>query len=147
MAKPRARTPAAKQAQAQTVAAGIVAGKTQQQIADELGLSRQWVSKLTQTSETEQVLARMVQERLPVLGELFDLGLEAIRNAYRAKARNKDGHVVGRDHYARLAAVQRLTQILTAGRPMPKPAEKTTEQAKVTLPDLLRLLQEHQRPQ
>jgi hypothetical protein len=54
-------------------------------------------------------------------------GLIVIERAYRArrKVMNKADVVdLGPDHYARLAAVGRLVQILTAGRPIPKPKAK-----------------------
>jgi hypothetical protein len=147
-AKPRARSQAAKSLQSAEIAARTLAGQTQHQIADEMGISRQWANKLTKLSETQQILATMVQERLGELGALFDGALRAIGRAYRAKAFNKLGVAVGPDHYARLAAVARLTAILTAGRPMPKPPEeKAAAERTVTLAELQRILQERQRPQ
>jgi hypothetical protein len=74
----------------------------------------------------------------------FDEGLTAIRQAFRAPRRAlHKGEVIdlGPDHYARLAAVGRLVQILTAGRPVPKPPEKP-ERPKLTLADIARLLEE-----
>jgi hypothetical protein len=70
--------------------------------------------------KSRQIIAAVVNERLEIIVDLFDIGLEVISRAMRAKARNKDGAVIGPDHYARLTAASRLTTILTAGRPIPK---------------------------
>mgnify|MGYP006172928211 CR=1 FL=1 len=40
---------------------------------------------------------------------------------------DKDGAVIGPDHYARLTAASRLITILTAGRPIPKAPEPKRE--------------------
>ena len=77
--------------------------------------------------------------------ELFDAGLAVIKHAFRARRKviNK-GEVVdlGPDHYARLAAVGRLVQILTAGRAVPKPKEKKQENVWVDHNELRRLVRE-----
>jgi hypothetical protein len=50
----------------------------------------------------------------------------------------QQGQVIdlGPDHYARLAAVGRLVQILTAGRPVPPAEEKKQEPRQVTVEDI-----------
>jgi hypothetical protein len=47
---------------------------------------------------------------------------------------------VGPDHYARLAAVGRLVQILTAGRPIPKPREEKREDGLLDYEQLRRVV-------
>jgi hypothetical protein len=48
---------------------------------------------------------------------------------------------VGPDHYARLAAVGRLVQIMTAGRPIPKPREEKRENGLLDYDQLRRVVQ------
>jgi hypothetical protein len=121
------KTPAQKAAQTAAVAAGVAGGKRTRQIAAAMGLSPRRVRELASADETRQVIAALTNDNLETIAALFEAGLRKIRRAYAARVRHvlRDGSivVVGPDHYARLAAVARLTAILTAGRPMPKPKE------------------------
>ena len=85
------------------------------------------VRQIIAADGTRQIISAVVNARLEIIVDLFDLGLEVISRAMRAKARNKDGAVIGPDHYARLAAVSRLITIFTVGRPIPKAPEPKPE--------------------
>jgi hypothetical protein len=50
---------------------------------------------------------------------------------------------VGIDHYARLTAVARLINLSLAGRPMPKPIEKSVEDRPITFEQFTRLLESY----
>jgi hypothetical protein len=123
----RARSRHAKANQSAAVATGVLAGQSTSQIAAELGVTARRVRQLIAGDATRQIIAAVVNERLEAVVELFDLRLVVIRNAMRAKARNRDGKIIGPDHYARLTAVSRLITILTAGRPIPKAPEPKRE--------------------
>jgi hypothetical protein len=47
---------------------------------------------------------------------------------------------LGSDQYARLAAVARLVQVMTAGHPVPKPKQKKDDDGLITIEDLKRLI-------
>jgi hypothetical protein len=122
-----ARSHHAKAVQSAAVASGVLTGQPTSQIAAELGVTARRVRQLIANDETRQIIAAVVNERLEIIVDLFDLGLEVIRRAMRAKLRNKYGQIIGPDHYARLTAVSLLITILTAGRPIPKAPEPKRE--------------------
>jgi hypothetical protein len=77
--------------------------------------------------------------------DLFDEALRVIQQAFRARRRGlRKGEVVdlGPDHYARLAAIGRLVQILTAGRPVPRAEEKKEQRRTITLEELEALIEQ-----
>ena len=123
----QARSRHAQAVQSTAVAAGVLAGQPTSQTAAELGVTARRVRQLIAGDATRQIIAAVVNERLEIIVDLFDLGLEVISRAMRAKLRNKDGAVIGPDHYARLTAVSGLITILTAGRPIPKAPEPKRE--------------------
>jgi hypothetical protein len=107
--------------------------------ARELGISREWASKIANAPETQQIIASLAQAHLERIYDLFDQALQVIQQAFRARRRGlQQGQVVdlGPDRYARLAAVGRLVQILTAGRPVPRAEEKKEEPREVTVEDI-----------
>jgi hypothetical protein len=122
------------------IAASVVAGRSITATAKELGISREWASRQANAPETRQLIVSLLAGELERVHQLFDEALKAIQQALHARRRGlSEGEVVdlGPDHYARLAAVGRLVQILTAGRPLPKPPEKP-ERPKLTLADIAR---------
>jgi hypothetical protein len=123
----QARSRHAQAVQSTAVAAGVLAGQSTSQIAAELGVTARRVRQIIAADGTRQIISAVVNERLETVVELFDLCLVVIRNAMRAKARNREGQIIGPDHYARLTAVSRLITILTAGRPIPKAPEPKRE--------------------
>jgi hypothetical protein len=128
------------------IATAVTAGQSIAATARQLGISREWASRMANAPETQQIIASLVNAHLERFYDLFDTGLRAIEGAFRArrKVMNK-GEVVdlGPDHYARLAAVGRLVQIMTAGRPIPKPKEeKKQEDGLITFEQLRRLVDE-----
>ena len=123
----RTRSHHAKAVQSAAVATGVLTGQSTSQIAAELGVTARRVRQIIAADGTRQIISAVVNERLETVVELFDLCLVVIRNAMRAKARNRDGKIIGPDHYARLTAVSRLITILTAGRPIPKAPEPKPE--------------------
>jgi hypothetical protein len=121
------------------IAASIAAGRSIAAAARELGISREWASRIANAPETQQIIASLAQAHLERIYDLFDQALQVIQQAFRARRRGlQQGQVVdlGPDHYARLAAVGRLVQILTAGRPVPRAEEKKEEPREVTVEDI-----------
>jgi hypothetical protein len=106
------------------IAASVVAGRSITETAKEPGISREWASLQANAPATQQIIVSLIGEQLEHVHQLFDEALKAIQRALRARRRGlSEGEVIdlGPDHYARLAAVGRLVQILTAGRPLSKP--------------------------
>jgi hypothetical protein len=121
------------------IAASVAAGGSIAAAARELGISREWASRITNAPETQQIIASLAQAHLERIYDLFEQALHVIQQAFRARCRGlQQGQVIdlGPDHYARLAAVGRLVQILTAGRPMPRAEEKKEEPRQVTVDDI-----------
>jgi hypothetical protein len=113
--------------------------------ARELGISREWASKIDNAPETQQIIASLAQAHAECIYDLFAEALKVIQQAFRARRRAlRKGEVVdlGPDHYARLAAVGRLVQILTAGRPLPKPEERKEERRTISMEELETLIEE-----
>jgi hypothetical protein len=140
---PTARSRHAKAVQHAAVAAGVLAGQSTSHIAAELDVTARRVRQLIAADETRHIIAALINDRLEIAIEFFGRSLEVIRQALRAKLRNRDGAIIGPDHYARLAAVSRLIKILTAGRPTPKPRETTPqEEGIVDYEQLCKLVEE-----
>jgi hypothetical protein len=101
------------------IATAVVAGQSITATARQLGISREWASRVANAPETQQIIASLANAHLERLYDLFDAALTVIERAYRARRRKvlNNGEIidVGPDHYARLAAFGRLVQILTAG--------------------------------
>ena len=108
------------------IAAGVMEGKSLAQIGREEGVSRQTISKQLASTDARQIIVAVTNRELDRISALFDRMLQAIGEGLEARRVHvKDGAVVdlGPDHYARLAAVARLMQLLTAGRPIAKAPE------------------------
>jgi hypothetical protein len=108
------------------IAAGVMAGKSLAQIGREEGVSRQTIWKQLASSDTRQIIVALTNREIDRISVLFSQMLEAIGDGLEARrVQVQDGVAidVGPDHYARLTAVARLIQVLTAGRPVAKAAE------------------------
>jgi hypothetical protein len=126
------------------IATAVVAGQSITATARQLGISREWASRIANAPETQQIIASLANAHLERLYDLFDAALTVIERAYRARRRKvlNNGEIidVGPDHYARLAAFGRLVQILTAGRPIPKPKEEKREDGLLDYEQLRRVV-------
>lgn len=125
-----------KSARRAKIAAALVSGKPLAKAAEELGLSRQWTSKEAHTPETSLLLAEMLAPESAAIRKLVQRSVAVVEEALEAtkSVATKDGTVVdlGPDHYARLQAVKRLLEIVTAAR-APGPAEGASEGGLVTM--------------
>ena len=139
------------------IAAQKAAGATVSQIAAEEGISRQWASAQANSDEVRQIITAMVDARVSRLDRLFDLCLDSIEECLTARktvvlrGKDADGYTettcdCGPDHFAAMAAVKRYLEVITAGRPTPKPNEKTEERRGVTLDELRTLLAQQSNP-
>jgi hypothetical protein len=100
------------------IATSVAAGQSIAATARQLGISREWASRIANAPETQQIITLLVQAHAERMCDLFDAGLKVIKDAFRARRKAlRKGEVVdlGPDHYARLAAFGRLLQMLTAG--------------------------------
>jgi hypothetical protein len=126
------------------IATSVAAGQSITATARQLGISREWASRIANAPETQQIIASLVNTQLERLYDLFDAALTVIEQAFRARRKGiSKGEVIdlGPDHYARLASVGRLVQILTAGRAMPKPKEQKQEDGLIDYDQLRRLVE------
>ena len=108
------------------IAAGVLEGKSLTQIGREEGISRQTISKQLVSSDARQIIVASTDNKIDRISALFAQMLQAIGEGLEARrVQFHDGALVdcGPDHYARLAAVSRLLQVLTAGRPVAKAPE------------------------
>ena len=118
------------------VAEGLAAGDSITDIAKREGLSRQWLSEIANCPEVRQRIAQLVDSQAERVEASFTRALDVIDAAMQAKDHknasirfvDKDGNIryylrTWPDHYARLAGVKRLQDLLTAGRPPAKPVE------------------------
>ncbi len=136
------------------MAAARAAGKTVTEIAREEGISRQWASRTANSDEAQQLIARLVDQRAELLDGMFDRALAAVEECLAARktivVRSKDGEGyteatvdAGPDHFAAMTGVKRLIELATAGRPAPKPAEKSDpKQQTITLEQFQQLLKQ-----
>ncbi len=137
-AKKRAPGPSARAvAAAELVAAGAKTGA----VAEALGVGRTQAWRILRAEETQQLVVSMVNSRVAVLSSTFDRAIQAIQDALTADRPDvwtKDAGPFpgGPDHFARMAAVQRLLQMLTAGRPKSKPPDVSEERRGMTLAEL-----------
>ena len=79
--------------------------------------------------------------------ELVSLAMKAIQEALIAtRAVWCEGKMreLGPDHFARLTAVKRLTELLAAGRPTPKALEREGQRKTFTLEELENLIESNQ---
>ena len=120
------------------VAEGIAAGTSVTRLAEQEGVSRQWLSEIANCPELRQRIAQLVDARAERLDSMFDRVLDVIESGLKArdhknasiKYQDQDGETryfirTYPDHYARLAAAKRFQDLLTAGRPPARPqAEK-----------------------
>ncbi len=147
-AKPKARKPAPRaSARKKRVIEAIVTGQPLARVAEEFRVARSTVTRDAQSSDVQQIVASLVSSHAIHIESLFDEALAAIANAFRADrfGLNRNGRKVslGPDHYARLAAVQRLVKLATVGRPTPKAPEAPTERHGITLAEFEELYQRH----
>jgi hypothetical protein len=149
--KGRAASPAAREAQSARLAAGVLAGEPVTAIAESEGISRTWASNRINSSEVQLVTGMVDLHRIR-LDRLFSASLDVIEQSFEAnqlaieKTRDRDSgeltvsvSVLGPDHYARLTGAKRLAEILTAGRPVPKPDAKESRSG-ATLQEIEELL-------
>jgi hypothetical protein len=109
------------------IAAGVITGKSLAQIGREEGVSRQTISKQLASSDARQIIVNLTNRELDRLSLLFSQVLQAISEGLEARRVQVQNGVVidlGPDHFARLTAVSRLLQVLTAGRPFAKVLEQ-----------------------
>ena len=108
------------------IAAGVLEGKSLAQIGREEGVSRQTISKQLASTDARQIVVALTNREIDRISVLFRQMLQAIGEGLEARrVQVQDGALVdcGPDHYARLTAVSRLLQVLTAGRPVAKVVE------------------------
>jgi len=102
------------------IAAGLVAGKAVAEVARETGISRQWASREAQQPETQVELATFLAEHQLALRGLVARAVSVIGEGLGATkvVATKEGGALdlGPDHYARLQAVKRLIELVTAGQ-------------------------------
>lgn len=123
MSSPR-KSKTAKKGLSQRVAAGVVAGKKVTQIARDEKISRATASRVANSPETQIVITALVEQHRDRIGAIFAKSLGVVDEALDAtKTALVEGCVVdmGADHYARLTAVKRLNELLTAGRQAARP--------------------------
>jgi hypothetical protein len=89
------------------IATSVAAGRSLAATARELGISREWASKIANAPETQQIIATLVHAQAERVWNLFEEALNAIARAARPPQGSTQGEVVdlGPDHYAHLAAV------------------------------------------
>ena len=112
------------------IAAGVMAGKSLAQIGREEGVSRQTIWKQLASSDARQIIVALTNREIDRISVLFNQMLQVIGEGLSARhVRIQDGAVVdlGPDHCARLTAVSRLMQVLTAGRPVARTGEATKQ--------------------
>lgn len=120
-----------------------LAGKSVSAIARDEGISRAWAGKELDAPESRQIISSLVDQSLDRITILYNKALGVIDDALGAMATvNFQGVPVelGPDHYARLTAAKRLLELVTAGRPTPKPPVETEKSKTVTLAELEQLV-------
>ncbi len=115
-------------ARCRRIAAGILAGEALAAIARQEGVARQTIWKQVKSEEVQQIVISIVNGEIEELRRIFSKMLHALGAAFEARVIRigKDGKPVdlGPDHYVRLAAAERLLQVLTAGRSIPKASRR-----------------------
>jgi hypothetical protein len=134
---------AAKTARRGRIAAAVVAGTPLAQVARTEGLSRTWISREANATETRQIIAALVDHELDRLVVLFQRMLTVIEEAFGATRPGitEDGqrYDLGPDHYARLTAAKRFIELVTAGRPVPKAPDPSAQNRQPTWAEILEL--------
>jgi hypothetical protein len=123
----RPSSPSFRTARRVRIVAGKIAGHSTCAIARSEGLSRDWAAKELGSPECRQILASLVDPTLERIAELYKAVLDTIEAAMKAdKMVVAAGRALnlGPDHYARLTAVKRFLELLTAGRPVRSTSEK-----------------------
>ena len=69
------------------LAASLAAGHSVTDTARQLGISREWASKLAKAPETQQIIAMLVSAHLERFEQLFDEALTVIKKGFRARRR------------------------------------------------------------
>jgi len=137
-------------ARRRAIAAGVVAGKAIAQVARETGVSRQWASREAQQPETQVELATFLADHHAALRALVAQAVSVIGEGLAATkvVATKEGGALdlGADHYARLQAVKRLIELVTAGQPrVPSGGDQSSDPTLLTM-DRLRAVFEGGRP-
>ena len=131
-----------KQAKARTVGALAVQGKTNWEIADELGTSVSYVKELKREPEAQAMMNAFFQNHLDRLQELERLSLDAVEQTLSAGYAVEDKQckttLYLADHKARMAAVQRLQE----WQKMSLPKDKIPVVATVSIEQLERMVRE-----
>jgi hypothetical protein len=105
------------------VAAGMIHGKTNAEIAAEIGTTDRQVRNLKNSPEVQDQVARFFTEHEADLKELETLSIQAVKQTLRAAhevVTIEDGEVTVSyiaDHRARIAAVQRVQHWQEMSRP------------------------------
>jgi hypothetical protein len=103
---PRRRSKGIKAAKAEIVAAGIVAGKTNGQIAKEAGCSTRHVQRLAGEAETKLIITHLMAPYRRELAKLVPKTIAAVSRALDAKKSSKQ------DHYAQMQGVAKAQELL-----------------------------------
>jgi hypothetical protein len=127
------------------MAKAAIAGKSVTEIARNEERSRGWVGRELATSETHHFLTELVNIEQEDMLRLFRKVKARIDEALDAekKVTAPDGKVISvePDHTTRLAACKRFMELVSIGRPMPKPKQRGTL---VTLEELEAMLQQRE---
>jgi len=101
------------------IAGALLAGIKIAMIARQLNVSRSWASREANAPGTRFILAKAFEANRQQMSEVFDLTLNAIREAMTArKLVLLDGSFVdcGPDHYVRLEAVKMFILLMRAAK-------------------------------
>ena len=130
------------------MAAGKIAGQSTSAIARAEGVSRDWAAKELGSVECRQILVSLVNGTLERMAQLFKTVLDTIEAGMKAdKMVVAKGMTVnlGADHYARLTAVKRFLELLTAGRPVPRAPDDCAAPKTITLQELELLIKQNKK--
>ena len=126
------------------MAGAVLRGEPITTIAQNEDLSREWVRRELASDQCCQIMVGLVNHQHNLVIELVSLAMKAIQEALKAtRAVWCDGKMreLGPDHFARLAAVKRLIELVAAGRAMPKALERNNEPKTITLEQLEKLVE------
>ncbi len=128
--------PASEARRKRIVSAVTAAKKTVTEAARDEGITRSHASVLVNKPESRAEIAALVDRSAEATAALIVTALTAIAESFAATKQvvvqhsEKDGEKqsrssevldLGADHFVRLTAVKRLIELMTAGRPVPKP--------------------------
>jgi hypothetical protein len=119
--------------------AKAVAGRSKAAIARDEGLSRQWIARELASPESRQIITAAVNHYLPRIARMFASALGVLEKALQANSIvifKGEPVTLGPDHYARMVAVKRLTELMAAGRPPAKAPSEAAQDQGLTLEQL-----------